>query len=48
MSKRIVALPGDGIGAEIMDSALKILAEIMLLENLDFDIQQYPFRRCRH
>jgi 3-isopropylmalate dehydrogenase len=43
MTKRIVALPGDGIGAEIMSSALKILAEIMLLENFDFDIQQYPF-----
>ncbi|MBO0446310.1 3-isopropylmalate dehydrogenase [Enterococcus ureilyticus] len=43
MSKRIVALPGDGIGAEIMDSALKILAEIMVQDNLDFDIERFAF-----
>lgn len=43
MSKRIAALPGDGIGAEIMDSALKILAEIMVQDNLDFDIERFAF-----
>lgn len=43
MSKRIVALPGDGIGAEIMDSALKIVAEIMVQDNLDFDIERFAF-----
>ncbi|MEI5991671.1 3-isopropylmalate dehydrogenase [Enterococcus termitis] len=43
MSKRIVALPGDGIGAEIMDSALNILAEIMVQDNLDFDIERFAF-----
>lgn len=43
MTKRIIALPGDGIGKEIMDSALTILSEIMVHEELDFDIQEYPF-----
>ncbi|WP_375179973.1 3-isopropylmalate dehydrogenase [Enterococcus rotai] len=43
MSKRIVALPGDGIGSEIMDSALEILAEIMVQDNLDFDIERFAF-----
>ncbi|WP_206911701.1 3-isopropylmalate dehydrogenase [Enterococcus sp. DIV0840] len=43
MSERIVALPGDGIGAEIMDSALQILAEIMVQDNLDFDIERFAF-----
>lgn len=43
MSKRIVALPGDGIGTEIMDSALKIVAEIMVQDNLDFDIERFAF-----
>ncbi|MBL1225545.1 3-isopropylmalate dehydrogenase [Enterococcus sp. BWR-S5] len=43
MTKRIIALPGDGIGKEIMDSALRILSEMMVQENLDFDIQEFPF-----
>lgn len=43
MTKRIIALPGDGIGKEIMDSALRILSEVMVQEELDFDIQEYPF-----
>ncbi|MGC6767132.1 3-isopropylmalate dehydrogenase [Enterococcus sp. LJL51] len=43
MTKKIVALPGDGIGKEIMDSTLKIMAEIMVQEELDFDIQAFPF-----
>ncbi|MGL4697369.1 3-isopropylmalate dehydrogenase [Enterococcus larvae] len=43
MTKRIIALPGDGIGKEIMDSALRILSEIMVQDSIDFDIQEYPF-----
>lgn len=43
MSKRIIALPGDGIGVEIMESALNILAEIMRQDNLDFDIERLAF-----
>lgn len=43
MSKRIVALPGDGIGTEIMTSALAILEEIMVQDELDFDIEQFAF-----
>lgn len=43
MTKRIVALPGDGIGAEIMTSALAILAEIMLQDGLEFDIENFAF-----
>lgn len=43
MSKKIVALPGDGIGSEIMKSGLDVLAEIMLQDNLEMDIETYPF-----
>ncbi|MBO0469712.1 3-isopropylmalate dehydrogenase [Enterococcus sp. DIV0242_7C1] len=43
MSKKIIALPGDGIGAEIMDSALTILEEIMVQDNLEFDIERFAF-----
>lgn len=43
MSQHIVVLPGDGIGPEIMDSALMILTEIMVQDELDFEIVSYPF-----
>ena len=43
MTKKIIALPGDGIGPEIMDSARQILSEIMLQHELGFDIQECPF-----
>lgn len=43
MSKRIIALPGDGIGTEIMTSALTILEEIMIQDELDFDIERFAF-----
>ncbi|MBL1230236.1 3-isopropylmalate dehydrogenase [Enterococcus sp. BWB1-3] len=43
MTKKIIALPGDGIGKEIMDSALKILSEVMIQDELAFDIQEFPF-----
>lgn len=43
MTKKIVVLPGDGIGAEIMDSGLKILNEIMRKENLAFEIEKCHF-----
>ena len=43
MTKKIVALPGDGIGAEIMASGLKILNEIIVNENLDFTIEKCHF-----
>lgn len=43
MSKKIIALPGDGIGKEIMDSALTILNEVMKQDQLDFTIDTFAF-----
>lgn len=43
MNQKIVVLPGDGIGPEIMTSALTILTEIMVQDELAFDIVTYPF-----
>lgn len=43
MGKKIVALAGDGIGPEIMASGLKILTEIMVQDNLDFEITERSF-----
>lgn len=43
MSKKIIVLPGDGIGKEIMDSALTIFNEIMKQDQLDFTIEKFAF-----
>lgn len=43
MTKKIVALAGDGIGPEIMDAGLQVLAEINQQENLDFTVASFPF-----
>ena len=36
--KKILALPGDGIGAEVMESALEILDYLMTRDNLDLQV----------
>ena len=36
--KKILALPGDGIGAEVMESALEILDYLMTRDNLDLHV----------
>lgn len=43
MTKRIVVLPGDGIGSEIMESGLQVLKEMVNQEKLDFEIKKYYF-----
>ena len=39
---RIVALPGDGIGPEIMDAGLRVLAAATA-GRLDYEVDSYPF-----
>lgn len=43
MKKNIACLPGDGIGPEIMDSALKILDVVAKKFNYDFIVNSYDF-----
>ena len=43
MKKKIIFLPGDGIGPEIMDSALQILQAIANKHQYEFEIETYDF-----
>lgn len=43
MTKKIIALAGDGIGPEIMNSGLKILKEVAVKDDLDFEIEEKYF-----
>lgn len=43
MTKKIIALPGDGIGEEIMNSGLAVLKEMIQQESLDFSIESHHF-----
>ncbi len=43
MKKKIVALPGDGIGPEIMVGGLQILATIAAKFSLSLEVTSYPF-----
>ncbi|WWC90134.1 3-isopropylmalate dehydrogenase [Kwoniella dendrophila CBS 6074] len=40
---KIAVLPGDGIGPEVVDQALKVLATISELSNLSLDLKKYDF-----
>jgi 3-isopropylmalate dehydrogenase len=40
---RIAVLPGDGVGPEVVDEALRVLVRVQELEGLDVDIVPYPF-----
>ncbi len=42
MKKRIAVLPGDGIGPEVMDVALKVLERISEKYNIDFEYSRAP------
>ena len=42
MTKKIVALAGDGIGPEIMESGLEVL-EAQLKNRFDYEIDRRPF-----
>ena len=41
MKKKIVVLPGDGIGPEVTQEAVKVLVTVGQKFGLDFDIQEY-------
>lgn len=41
MKKKIVVLPGDGIGQEIMDAAIRVLNEVSEKYNHEFSFEQY-------
>ena len=43
MTKKIVALAGDGIGPEIMEAGLEVLASIAEKTGFDFEIERRPF-----
>lgn len=43
MKRKIVTLPGDGIGTEIMNSALNILAEASKKFDFEYEIESFPF-----
>ena len=43
MTKKIVALAGDGIGPEIMEAGLEVLASISEKTGFDFEIFRQPF-----
>ena len=43
MTKKIVALAGDGIGPEIMEAGLEVLASIAKKTDFDFEIVKQPF-----
>ena len=43
MTKKIVALAGDGIGPEIMEAGLEVLASIADKTDFDFEIDKRPF-----
>ena len=38
MSHKIVALPGDGIGPEILNGSLEVLQQLSKSFNFDYDI----------
>jgi 3-isopropylmalate dehydrogenase len=41
-SYRIVALPGDGIGPEVLNCALQVLGAVREVFRLDFDVEEIP------
>ena len=42
MSKKIVVIPGDGIGQEITDSAVAVLKKISDKYNLNLEFESHP------
>ena len=43
MTKKIVALAGDGIGPEIMAAGLEVLAAVAAKTGFDYQVAAYPF-----
>jgi len=46
MQKKIVLLPGDGIGPEIMRAAVRVLKECAAAFGHQFDFAEFPFGGC--
>lgn len=42
MSKKIVVIPGDGIGQEITDSAVAVLKKVSDKYNLNLEFESHP------
>ncbi len=42
MKKRIVILPGDGIGPEVIEQAKKVLTKVAKKGNIKLDMQEFP------
>ena len=42
MSKKIVVIPGDGIGKEITDSAVLVLKKVAQKHNIDLEFESHP------
>lgn len=42
MSKKIVIIPGDGIGQEITDSAVAVLKKVSDKYNLNLEFESHP------
>src|SRR3989304_1548457 len=40
---RIAVIPGDGVGPEVVDEALRVLRRLQELEGLEVEIVHYPF-----
>ncbi len=40
---KIAVLPGDGVGPEVIDEAVRVLERISILESIDFDMMPYAF-----
>ncbi len=43
MAYRIGVIGGDGIGPEVMDEGLKVLAEAARLEEIEYELVEYPY-----
>ena len=48
MTKKIVALAGDGIGPEIMEAGLSVLKAVAEITNFDYSVIFHPSRLFFH
>jgi 3-isopropylmalate dehydrogenase len=43
MSHKIGLLPGDGIGPEVTQEALKVLAAVAAIDGFSYELVDYPY-----